>query len=63
LIKGDNWIILQTRMESFTITLDMKEKECDVSGSIVGLEFIYQQLNIAEKFIQFCSGKLKYLKF
>ena len=49
-------------MESFTISLDIKEKECDVSGSIVGLEFIYQQQNIAEKFIQFCSGKLKYLK-
>jgi hypothetical protein len=31
-------------MESFTISLDIKEKECDVSGSIVGLEFIYQQL-------------------
>jgi hypothetical protein len=50
-------------MESFTISLDIKEKECHVSGSIVGLEFIYQQQNIAEKFIQFCSGKLKYLKF
>ena len=50
-------------MESFTISLDIKEKECDVSGSIVGQEFIYQQQNIAEKFIQFCSGKLQYIVF
>jgi hypothetical protein len=46
-----------------TQELEIKEKECHVSGSIGGLEFIYQQQNIAEKFIQFCSGKLKYLKF
>lgn len=43
-------------METFTVRLNIELKSWAVTGSVLGRQFIEEDKDVTQKFIQFCSG-------